>query len=194
MFHLVCYILNLVLVINLAKQYKKKKTGCILQGTEDDVVNWLHGSGLWKMARDPYEPLWIKGGGHCNLELYPDYIRHLCRFIQEMENLTTEIRLKKIRQTLRLHRRSSSLFRNFTNRCCKIKCKPSNCLDCSKPNCIMCCRWPKCSACWPKCLERRPKCIEYITPSCMKCSCLCTTFSCSCRKCSCLCRRCSCCL
>ncbi|CAK9173452.1 unnamed protein product [Ilex paraguariensis] len=41
------------------------------------------------MAREPYEPLWIKGGGHCNLELYPDYIRHLCRFIQEMENMTT---------------------------------------------------------------------------------------------------------
>ncbi|GMN30412.1 hypothetical protein TIFTF001_002782 [Ficus carica] len=69
-------------------------------GTEDDVVNWLHGDGLWKMAKDPYEPLWIKGGGHCNLELYPDYIRHLCRFIHEMESITTEIRLKKIRQNL----------------------------------------------------------------------------------------------
>ncbi|THG11527.1 hypothetical protein TEA_017510 [Camellia sinensis var. sinensis] len=78
------------------------------QGTEDDVVNWLHGSGLWNMARDPYEPLWIKGGGHCNLELYPDYIRHLCRFIQEMENITTEIHLRKIRQNLRLQKRSNT--------------------------------------------------------------------------------------
>ncbi|OMO93393.1 hypothetical protein COLO4_16938 [Corchorus olitorius] len=78
------------------------------KGTEDDVVNWLHGNGLWKMAREPYEPLWIKGGGHCNLELYPDYIRHLCKFIYEMENMTTEIRLKKIRQTLRLPTRSNN--------------------------------------------------------------------------------------
>ncbi|KDO50320.1 hypothetical protein CISIN_1g0356732mg, partial [Citrus sinensis] len=77
-------------------------------GTEDDVVNWLHGNKLWKMARDPYEPLWIKGGGHCNLELYPDYIRHLCRFIQEMENMNTKIRLNKIRQELHLPIRSNT--------------------------------------------------------------------------------------
>ncbi|KAH8521547.1 hypothetical protein H0E87_002549 [Populus deltoides] len=84
------------------------------KGTEDDVVNWLHGDGLWKMAKEPYEPLWIKGGGHCNLELYPDYIRHLCRFIHEMENITTEIRLKKIRQNLCLKPRSKT----DSNKCC----------------------------------------------------------------------------
>ncbi|GER48026.1 alpha/beta-Hydrolases superfamily protein, partial [Striga asiatica] len=73
-------------------------------GTEDDVVSWLHGNGLWEMAREPYEPLWIKGGGHCNLELYPDYIRHLCKFIQEMENITTQVRLGKIR----LHKKTKT--------------------------------------------------------------------------------------
>ncbi|KAG6780812.1 hypothetical protein POTOM_013689 [Populus tomentosa] len=73
----------------------------IYKGTEDDVVNWLHGDGLWKMAKEPYEPLWIEGGGHCNLELYPDYIRHLSRFIYEMENITAEIHLQKMRQSLR---------------------------------------------------------------------------------------------
>ncbi|KAF9689614.1 hypothetical protein SADUNF_Sadunf01G0110700 [Salix dunnii] len=96
-----------VLVIHVSPSYKSK-------GTEDDVVNWLHGDGLWKMAKEPYEPLWIKGGGHCNLELYPDYIRHLCRFIHEMENITTEIRLKKIRQNLRQKPRSKS----SSNKCC----------------------------------------------------------------------------
>ncbi|KAF5935916.1 hypothetical protein HYC85_027045 [Camellia sinensis] len=90
---------------NVNKIRKVKCPVLVIHGTEDDVVNWLHGSGLWNMARDPYEPLWIKGGGHCNLELYPDYIRHLCRFIQEMENITTEIHLRKIRQNLRLPKR-----------------------------------------------------------------------------------------
>ncbi|CAL9080161.1 unnamed protein product [Musa acuminata var. zebrina] len=52
---------------------------------QDDVVNWLHGHGLWKLAEEPYDPLWIKGGGHCNLELYPHYIRHLCKFIRNGE-------------------------------------------------------------------------------------------------------------
>jgi hypothetical protein len=140
-----------------------------LQGTEDDVVNWLHGNGLWKMAREPYEPLWIKGGGHCNLELYPDYIRHLCRFIQEMENITTAIRLKKIRPSLR---RSS-------NRCCRIKIWRPKCPDCSRPSCIKCswrpkcleCGRPCCPECWrpscPECL--RPSCPECLRPSCFKC-------------------------
>ncbi|KAH0646985.1 hypothetical protein KY285_034683 [Solanum tuberosum] len=66
---------------NLNKIQKVKSPVLVIHGTEDDVVNWLHGNGLWKMSRDPYEPLWIKGGGHCNLELYPDYIRHLCRWV-----------------------------------------------------------------------------------------------------------------
>ncbi|KAK4389718.1 Alpha/beta hydrolase domain-containing protein 17B [Sesamum angolense] len=64
---------------NANKIRKVKSPVLVIHGTEDDVVNWLHGDGLWKKAREPYEPLWIKGGGHCNLELYPDYIRHLCR-------------------------------------------------------------------------------------------------------------------
>ncbi|KAL2518407.1 alpha/beta-Hydrolases superfamily protein [Abeliophyllum distichum] len=64
---------------NVNKIRKVKCPVLVIHGTDDDVVNWLHGDGLWKLAREPYEPLWIKGGGHCNLELYPDYIRHLCR-------------------------------------------------------------------------------------------------------------------
>lgn len=32
-----------------------------------------------------YEPLWIKGGNHCNLELYPEYIRHLKKFVGAIE-------------------------------------------------------------------------------------------------------------
>ncbi|THF98226.1 hypothetical protein TEA_000435 [Camellia sinensis var. sinensis] len=89
---------------NVNKIRKVKCPVLVIHGTEDEIVNWFHGNGLWKMARDPYEPLWIKGGGHCNLELYPDYIRHLCRFIQEMENITTEICLRKIKQSLRLQK------------------------------------------------------------------------------------------
>ncbi|KAI4311548.1 hypothetical protein MLD38_036434 [Melastoma candidum] len=85
---------------NINKIRKVKCPVCVIHGTEDDVVNWLHGHGLWKKAKEPYDPLWIKGGGHCNLELYPDYIRHVCKFVREMESITTETRLKKIRQNI----------------------------------------------------------------------------------------------
>ncbi|KAG6577735.1 Alpha/beta hydrolase domain-containing protein 17B, partial [Cucurbita argyrosperma subsp. sororia] len=76
---------------NINKIKKAKCPVLVIHGTDDDVVDWLHGNGLWKMSREPYDPLWIKGGGHCNLELYPNYIRHLCKFIQDMENITTKM-------------------------------------------------------------------------------------------------------
>lgn len=127
------------------------------------MVNWLHGNRLWEMAREPYEPLWIKGGGHCNLELYPDYITHLCRFVQEMEKMTTGVRLRKIRQTLNLNKRSKS---SCANRCCKIDLKLPKCPQCLKPSCL---KW-------------RPKCFK---PGC-KCLCRCTLCSCLyAAKCSC---------
>ncbi|KAL4601838.1 hypothetical protein ACB092_10G010900 [Castanea dentata] len=157
---------------NINKIKKVKCPVLVIHGTEDDVVNWLHGNGLWKMAREPYEPLWIKGGGHCNLELYPDYIRHLCRFVQEMEKLTTETRLKKIRQSLRLHTRHTF----SANRCCKVKCWRPKCLcpDCScRPSCTKCSCQPSCTkcSCQPKCLKCcwRPSCPECWRPSCKKC-------------------------
>ncbi|GJN39603.1 hypothetical protein PR202_gb28730 [Eleusine coracana subsp. coracana] len=62
---------------NVKKIRKVKGPVLVIHGTDDDVVNWSHGKELWKLAREPYDPLWIKGGGHCNLELYPDFIRHL---------------------------------------------------------------------------------------------------------------------
>ncbi|XP_028116820.1 alpha/beta hydrolase domain-containing protein 17B-like isoform X1 [Camellia sinensis] len=143
---------------NVNKIRKVKCPVLVIHGTEDEIVNWFHGNGLWKMARDPYEPLWIKGGGHCNLELYPDYIRHLCRFIQEMENITTEICLRKIKQSLRLQKRSHS-----ANTCCWIKFQLPNCPECLNQSCIKC-------LCCPKRQCRCPKCW---IPGCLKCLCWC---------------------
>ncbi|XP_059656894.1 uncharacterized protein LOC132303588 [Cornus florida] len=188
----VCHV-NFTLCFDIYKNVDKiRKVKCpvlVIHGTEDDVVNWLHGNGLWKMARDPYEPLWIKGGGHCNLELYPDYIRHLCRFIQEMENITTETRLKKIRQTLRLHKRSNITnasskkrccrikFRCFRIkfRCCKIKLRLPRCPECLKTGCCPECLKPPCCCikciCRLKCPKWHPRCPECWRPGCVKCLC-----------------------
>ncbi|KAK2996236.1 hypothetical protein RJ639_025377 [Escallonia herrerae] len=169
---------------NVNKIRKVKCPVLVIHGTEDDVVNWFHGNGLWKMARDPYEPLWIKGGGHCNLELYPDYIRHLCRFIQEMENMTTKIRLRKIKQSLRLQKKSAVC----SNRCCKIKLsRPKCCQCCPKPSCAKCFWLPKCPEWRPSCPKWQFKCPECLRPGCMKCSFECQCFNCSCRSINCSC-------
>ncbi|XP_055828265.1 uncharacterized protein LOC129896401 isoform X2 [Solanum dulcamara] len=53
----------------------------IYKGTADEVVDCFHGKQLYDLSKEKYEPLWINGGGHCNLELYPVYIRHLKKFV-----------------------------------------------------------------------------------------------------------------
>lgn len=183
---------------NINKIKKVKCPVLVIHGTEDDVVNWLHGNRLWKMARESYEPLWIKGGGHCNLELYPDYIRHLCKFIQEMEKMTTEKRLKKIRQSLESKSKSkccSTCTCPSMKCCCSCKCKlpkcssccscinfslSINCPDCCwKPSCIKCCRLPKFTDCFGSTC-----CTKCSMPGCCcpKCSLPCCYPKCSDRK------------
>lgn len=53
----------------------------VIHGTADEVVDCSHGKQLWELCKEKYEPLWINGGGHCNLELYPEYIKHLKKFV-----------------------------------------------------------------------------------------------------------------
>ncbi|RXH74286.1 hypothetical protein DVH24_029007 [Malus domestica] len=57
-------------------------------GTEDEIVDLSHGKRLWELSKEKYDPLWVKGGGHCNLETYPEYIKHLRKFINAMEKLS----------------------------------------------------------------------------------------------------------
>ncbi|CAA0828965.1 alpha/beta-Hydrolases superfamily protein [Striga hermonthica] len=60
-------------------------TFCVMQGTADDVVDYSHGQHLYELCQEKYEPLWIKGGNHCDLELYPEYIKHLKKFVHTVE-------------------------------------------------------------------------------------------------------------
>ncbi|KAH9610925.1 hypothetical protein KSS87_008844 [Heliosperma pusillum] len=57
----------------------------VIHGTDDDVVDFSHGKTLWELSQEKYEPLWLKGGNHCDLELYPDYIKHLKKFVTAVE-------------------------------------------------------------------------------------------------------------
>ncbi|KAK8569158.1 hypothetical protein V6N13_107020 [Hibiscus sabdariffa] len=53
----------------------------VIHGTADEVVDSSHGKQLWELCKHKYDPLWVNGGGHCNLELYPEFIRHLKKFV-----------------------------------------------------------------------------------------------------------------
>lgn len=50
----------------------------------DEEVDCSHGKQLWELCKFKYEPLWINGGGHCNLELYPEFIKHLKKFVPSL--------------------------------------------------------------------------------------------------------------
>ncbi|XP_024961675.1 alpha/beta hydrolase domain-containing protein 17C-like isoform X1 [Cynara cardunculus var. scolymus] len=52
----------------------------VIHGTADEVVDYSHGKQLWELCKEKYEPLWLDGGGHCNLERYPEFILHLKKF------------------------------------------------------------------------------------------------------------------
>ncbi|KAK1314606.1 hypothetical protein QJS10_CPA06g01261 [Acorus calamus] len=62
----------------------------IIHGTADEVVDWSHGRQLWELCKEKYEPLWLKGGNHCDLELFPEYIKHLKKFISTVEKLPSQ--------------------------------------------------------------------------------------------------------
>ncbi|OAY31193.1 alpha/beta hydrolase domain-containing protein 17B isoform X1 [Manihot esculenta] len=64
----------------------------VIHGTEDEVVDFSHGKQLWELCKEKYEPLWLKGGSHCNLELYPEYLRHLRKFISAIEKMPPHLR------------------------------------------------------------------------------------------------------
>ncbi|KAG7591553.1 Alpha/Beta hydrolase fold [Arabidopsis thaliana x Arabidopsis arenosa] len=59
----------------------------VIHGTDDDVVNISHGKHLWGLCKEKYEPLWLKGRGHCDIETSPEYLPHLRKFISAIEKL-----------------------------------------------------------------------------------------------------------
>ncbi|KAK6129111.1 hypothetical protein DH2020_037147 [Rehmannia glutinosa] len=80
-------VLHSPILSGLRVMYPVKRTYWfdIYKGTDDDVVDCSHGKQLWELCKEKYEPLWVKGGNHCDLELYPEYIKHLKKFILAIE-------------------------------------------------------------------------------------------------------------
>ncbi|KAJ4833083.1 hypothetical protein Tsubulata_001059 [Turnera subulata] len=90
--------------LNFASTYRRWHN---VQGTKDDVVDWSHGKQLWELCKEKYEPLWVKGGNHCDLELYPQYIKHLKKFISAVEKSSHVRRSGLITDYVENHRKST---------------------------------------------------------------------------------------
>ncbi|PRQ57673.1 putative alpha/Beta hydrolase [Rosa chinensis] len=57
----------------------------VIHGTADELVHWWHGQQLWYHSKYRYEPLWIQGGKHNDLNKYPRFRKHLKKFVSDME-------------------------------------------------------------------------------------------------------------
>ncbi|KAF7808992.1 protein ABHD17B-like [Senna tora] len=81
----------------------------VIHGTEDEVVDFSHGKQLWELCNEKFEPLWLQGGNHCNLELYPEYLSHLRKFISAVEKMPRPQSTLDEHKTDQLNPSSSSL-------------------------------------------------------------------------------------
>ncbi|KAL6507289.1 hypothetical protein OROGR_023484 [Orobanche gracilis] len=89
----------------------------IIHGTADEVVDFSHGKQLWELCRQKYEPLWIKGGNHCNLELHPEYIMHLKKFITTVERGPSHrISTRKSTEKIEPSKKSTDILLDFPRR------------------------------------------------------------------------------
>ncbi|KAJ7955600.1 alpha/beta hydrolase domain-containing protein 17B-like [Quillaja saponaria] len=87
----------------------------VIHGTNDDIVDWSHGKRLWELAKEKYDPLWVKGGGHCNIETFPEYIKHMRKFINALEKLSLT------RQTKQQLTPNPSITESRHNKCLRFK-------------------------------------------------------------------------
>ncbi|XP_019181970.1 PREDICTED: protein ABHD17B-like [Ipomoea nil] len=94
----VLYPVKMTLWFDIFKNIDKiREVNCpvlVIHGTEDEIVDFSHGKRLWELSEDKYDPLWVKGGGHCNLETFPEYIKHLAKFLNAMERRSLSKRIK----------------------------------------------------------------------------------------------------
>lgn len=57
----------------------------VIHGTEDEVIDFSHGLGLYERCPQAVEPLWVPGAGHNDVEMHAEYLQRLKRFLnQEM--------------------------------------------------------------------------------------------------------------
>ncbi|ESN96291.1 hypothetical protein HELRODRAFT_185081 [Helobdella robusta] len=53
----------------------------VIHGTEDEVVDFSHGQLIQQRCPRTVDPLWVDGAGHNDIEIFPQYIERLERFI-----------------------------------------------------------------------------------------------------------------
>lgn len=58
---------------------------CVIHGTLDEVIHFSHGKILNQLVKNKYDPLWVKGAGHNDIEYYPVFLYKLKQLMEDIE-------------------------------------------------------------------------------------------------------------
>ncbi|XP_036213578.1 alpha/beta hydrolase domain-containing protein 17B isoform X1 [Bactrocera oleae] len=66
---------------SIDKVSKVKSPVLVIHGTDDEVIDFSHGIGIYERCPKAVEPLWVEGAGHNDVELHSQYFERLKRFL-----------------------------------------------------------------------------------------------------------------
>ncbi|GAB0094159.1 alpha/beta hydrolase domain-containing protein 17B [Sergentomyia squamirostris] len=66
---------------SIDKVSKVQSPVLVIHGTEDEVIDFSHGLGIYEKCAKAVEPLWVEGAGHNDVELYNQYLDRLKKFV-----------------------------------------------------------------------------------------------------------------
>ncbi|KAH8236454.1 alpha/beta hydrolase domain-containing protein 17B [Drosophila bipectinata] len=66
---------------SIDKVAKVKAPVLVIHGTDDEVIDFSHGIGIYERCPKTVEPFWVEGAGHNDVELHPHYYERLRKFL-----------------------------------------------------------------------------------------------------------------
>lgn len=75
---------------SIDKVSKVKSPVLVIHGTEDEVIDFSHGLGIFEKCPKAVEPLWVEGAGHNDIELFNQYLDRLKKFVSVELKLSQE--------------------------------------------------------------------------------------------------------
>ena len=64
---------------------KVKSKVLVIHGTEDEVIDFHHGLQIYELAKEKYDPLWVEGAGHNDIEHYAVYTERLIMMMKDLD-------------------------------------------------------------------------------------------------------------
>ena len=70
---------------SIEKMDKVKSKVLVIHGTEDEVIDFHHGLQIYELAKEKYDPLWVEGAGHNDIEHYAVYTERLIMMMKDLD-------------------------------------------------------------------------------------------------------------